>query len=202
MQYSERLNNRFKGAIAQVNEMLAIHRYLNGSALDKLPDHLLRSSLMMAVSAVDTLVHEIVINAIIYEFIERKNKFNINNIIIELNTFKAGDDIQLSLIEGNLRRQYAKQSFQSARQIEGALASVGIKKIWSRLSSSLGQSPEEIKLRINVIVRRRNQIVHEGDLDLLHELHEICRSDIEDSIRFYKSLAAGLIHEFTATICS
>lgn len=197
MPYKNRLTSRFAGAISQVDELLKVHQYLQVVPAKSVADHLLRASLTMIVSALDTLVHELIINAIIFELKEGQSAFNITGITIDISVIATpSGDNQLRIIESNLRRQYAKQSFQSSRQIEGALASVGIKKIWKKLEPRFNQTPEDIKTRLDLIVRRRNQIVHEGDLDQLHNLHEIERSDIENACEFCKLLASGIIDEF------
>ena len=136
-----------------------------------------------------------------FELRENKSIFHIDKVKIDASISKELDlDNRLRLVEVGLRRQYAKESFQSSRQIEGALAKIGIKKIWSKLSPVIGQAPDDIKIRLDLLVRRRNQIVHEGDLNHLHNLQVIERNDLDESLRFTKELMSGIIYEYTKLI--
>jgi hypothetical protein len=156
MPYRRSLNSRFETSISQVDEILTIHLYLHSVPVTQVTDNLLRAALTMLVSAIDTSIHELIINAVMFEL--------------------------------------------SSRQIEGALAKIGIKKIWSKLSPVIGQAPDDIKIRLDLLVRRRNQIVHEGDLNHLHNLQVIERNDLDESLRFTKELMSGIIYEYTKLI--
>ncbi len=197
MPYKTSLIKRFESSISHVNELLAVHRYLQTAPTTQIADHLLRAALTMLVSAIDTSIHELIISAIMYELKEDKSKFKIDGFNIAV--FIAKEPVlneRLRLIEAELRRQFAKETYQSSRQIESTLASIGINKIWTKLSTTSGQSPEDIKTRLDLLVRRRNQIVHEGDLDHLHNLHEIRRKDLDDSLLFAKEIINGIIFEY------
>jgi len=64
----------------------------------------------------------------------------------------------------------------------------------------IGQPPEDIKIKLDLLVRRRNQIVHEGDLDHLHSLRDIEREVLDESLKFTKLLVNGMIDEFTKLV--
>jgi len=201
MAYKDSLISRFEASISQVEELLVIHNYLQSVPNTQITDNLLRAALTMLVSAIDTSIHELIINAIKFELIENKSVFQIDNIKIGIFVFRGSDlENRLRLIESELRKQYAKESFQSSRQIESVLATIGITKIWTKLSNILNQRPEDIKTSLDLLVRRRNQIVHEGDLDHLHNLQEIKRQDIETSLQFTKNMVYGIIKEYSNLI--
>ncbi len=197
MPYRMNLNLRFESSISQVSELLATHQYLHSDVINNVTDNILRASLTMLVSAIDTSVHELIISAVLFELKENKSIFNLDNIKVGLITSKELDvDARLRLIESDLRRQFSKESYQSSTNIENALAKIGIKKIWKKMSSTLNKSPEDIKIKLDLLVRRRNQIVHEGDLDHLHNIREIFREDLDDSFAFTKELVNGMISEY------
>lgn len=197
MPYKTNLISRFESSTAQVDELLAIYYYLKSVPVTQVTDNILRAALTMIVSAIDTSVHELIVTAIMFELREEKSTFKLDKITIGISVSKESDvDKRMRLIESSLRRQYAKESFQSSRQIENALAIIGITKIWTKLAPRLEQSPEDIKIRLDLLVRRRNQIVHEGDLDHLHALREINRDDLEQSVKFTKQLVNGMISEY------
>lgn len=197
MPYKKTLLIRFESTITQVKELLAIHYYLISAPVTQVSDNILRAALAMLVSTIDTTIHELIVKAIMYELKEAKSVFKIENIKIGISVSKELDNEQrLRLIESDLRGQYAKESIQSSRQIETALATIGITKIWTKLSTIMGMSPDNIKIQLDLLVRRRNQIVHEGDLDHLHNLREIVREDLTESLEFTKKLVNGIISEY------
>ncbi|WP_024334316.1 HEPN domain-containing protein [Desulfotignum balticum] len=201
MPYKTSLISRFEAAISQVDELLAIHHYLQFAPVTEVTDNVLRASLTMMVSAIDTSVHELIISAIMFEIKEDKSIFKLDNVKIGALASKESDkDTRIRLIESDLRRQFSKESFQSSRQIENSLGKIGITNIWTKLASTLGQPPEDIKIKLDLLVRRRNQIVHEGDLDHLHSIRDIARGDLNDSLAFTKDLVAGMINEYTNLI--
>ena len=57
-----------------------------------------------------------------------------------------------------------KKTFQSFDEVSIALSLAGIKDGWSRTAKQMGCTSKEIEGRLNKIVHRRNQIVHEGDI--------------------------------------
>lgn len=201
MLYKTSLLSRFGASMAQVDELLAIHKYLKTVPATQITDNLLRAALTMIVSAIDTSVHELIISAIMYEIREDKSIFQIEDVKVSVYVYKEIDlGDRLRLIESELRRQYEKESFQSSRQVESVLSKVGITKIWSKLSEILGQSPEDIKKRLDLLVHRRNQIVHEGDLDHLHNLREIQRQDLDISLKFTRDMVNAIIQIYTDMI--
>lgn len=181
MPYKSSLNNRFQASIKQVDELLAIHTFLMHAPTGP-TDNILRAALTMLVSAIDTFVHELIINAILFEISEEKSIFDLRNINIPIGTIKAPSEEQRRIaIANHLRKQYGKESFQSSAKIESALSTIGITKVWKSISAHLNMSAEDIKLTLDLLVRRRNQIVHEGDLDHLHQPRDIFREDIDNS---------------------
>lgn len=201
MPYRSSLLLRFNLSISQVEELLLIYNYLQAVPATQVTDNILRAALTMIVSAIDTCIHELMVNAIMFEMKENKSIFKINNINVEISISREqNQEDRLRLIESALRRQFAKEAFQSSRQIESALATIGISKIWRTLSATIGNSPEAIKLKLDLLVRRRNQIVHEGDLDHLHNLRDIGRQDIENALNFARELVSGIMDEYTKLI--
>jgi RiboL-PSP-HEPN len=67
-------------------------------------------------------------------------------------------------VKNALQRQLLKKTFQSFDEVSTAFSLAGIERGWSRVAEKLGISSEDIKLRLNNITHRRNQIVHEGDI--------------------------------------
>lgn len=63
-----------------------------------------------------------------------------------------------------IQKRLLRETFQGYDQVAGAFALAGVEKPWKRVSEKLGENAEAIKARLNGMVQRRNQIVHEGDI--------------------------------------
>ena len=74
-------------------------------------------------------------------------------------------------------------TFQTAQQVEDALAMLGVDKSWTKLSAVMSPpaTPEELKTRLNNLAHRRNKIVHEGDLRRLVRPQAVAHEEIEHS---------------------
>lgn len=201
MQYRILLESRYKATIAQVDEMLAIYRFLDTNSEIPVKDNLLRASLTMLVSAIDTTIHELVISAIMIELREQKSIFKINKFNINISCiFENETNVQFNLVELDLRKQFTKSSFQSSRQIETVLSSIGISKIWNRLTSKFNDTSDNIKRKLDLMVRRRNKIVHEGDLDSFHCLQPIDEVTIKELYKFTNLFIIGIFDEFDSIL--
>jgi hypothetical protein len=188
---------RFDASVGQVDELLAIYRYIHANSEIPAKDNMLRAALTMLVSAIDTSVHELVISAVVRKLIDGQHVFDISKQLVSIQCILEPELSQrIVMAEADIRRQYAKETFQSSRQLETVLASIGINKMWSRLSSRLGNTPEEIKLKLDLMVRRRNQIVHEADLDGFHCLQQISLEMVESLYKFTTQFVRALFAEY------
>jgi hypothetical protein len=89
-----------------------------------------------------------------------------------------------------LRDRLLRETFQNADAVSRALGMAGRSKAWPSIAKHMSpvRPHAEVKERLNVIVKRRNQIVHEGDYQRLEKprgpkrnaiTHRQARSDIE-----------------------
>ena len=67
---------------------------------------------------------------------------------------------------GVLERVIQRLTFQSSRGVEDAMLMLGKRKAFNKISIEISppQAATDIRARLNRIVHRRNQAVHEGDL--------------------------------------
>jgi hypothetical protein len=197
MPFRALLDLRFSASVVQVDELLAIYRYIHANSEIPAKDNVLRAALTMLVSTIDTSVHELVISAILRKLSNDQLQFDISKQTISMQCVLQPDSVQrFAMVEASLRRQYSKETFQSSRQLENVFAGIGINKIWSRVSARLGKTAEEIKLQLDLMVRRRNQIVHEADLDGLHCLQPISIGLLDDLHAFTISFVRALFDEY------
>lgn len=67
-------------------------------------------------------------------------------------------------VKNTMQQRLLKETFQSYDQVSAAFALAGIEKGWTRIAAEMGVQPAEVKARLNGLVHRRNQIVHEADI--------------------------------------
>lgn len=71
----------------------------------------------------------------------------------------------MTLIRGALQDYFHRDlTLQRPGDIAQAFSMVGMKSLWTECGKKMNERPQDIEARLNRIVSRRNQIVHEGDL--------------------------------------
>jgi RiboL-PSP-HEPN len=63
-----------------------------------------------------------------------------------------------------MQKRLFKETFQSYDQVGQALSWSGVEKPWKTVAGEMGETAPSIKSRLDSLVHRRNQIVHEGDI--------------------------------------
>lgn len=96
-----------------------------------------------------------------------------------------------------LHQRILQDSYQSQSGIERALSMCGITKYWAGIADELGEPAEEVKKHINSLARRRNAIVHEGDIqrkskprDIKHE--SLTADKVREELRWVRAFVNAL----------
>ena len=137
----------------------------------------LRSSLVSAISALDRFLHDLITENLLKTLARREPPRCLTEFPI-----CVGDTEKVlcralaarrpggrrtrprTVLKAVFREALNRQTFQGSRQVEQALRMLGLKKPWTKISEKLRETPEGARSRLDEIVRRRNQIVHEGDV--------------------------------------
>jgi hypothetical protein len=95
------------------------------------------------------------------------------------------------------QRRLLRMTMQSPQEVADALALIGIKKLWEQVANEMPESAVEIKDRLASIVKRRNQIVHEGDFPRQSRprrvsLNPILRAEVLSDIDFVRRLLIAI----------
>ena len=125
--------------------------------------------MVMAVSVLDHYIHELVRLGMLDAY--RNNR-------VRTPTFM---DFQVSLagvisaianpsdevwIEQEIRNNHSHQTFQSPGNIASALRLISEEDhLWNTVASNIHMSQQDVRNTLRTIVARRNQIVHEADMD-------------------------------------
>jgi hypothetical protein len=175
-------------------------------------DDLRRLAIVMAVAALDTYMHRLVVSrAYAQEPMPRK--------LADL-TVRFGDLIDQADVavvahnEGRdtrprvgakrlLRERLLRETFQRYERVSDALAMAGKPKSWKDIAAAMPGQPtqEQVKARLDSLVDRRNAIVHEGDYERLDRpqqarVNHVSPSEARDSVKFISDLIEA-IHQIT-----
>ena len=162
--------NNFDRNLSYVNDIGSIYDEVVRLAptLTTQASQLLRSQFVLLVSALDTYIHDIVRIGILQVYQGSrpvsKNLGRLSFTYNDLSELEAQSPMMKTpTLEQIIRRINSEDSYQSSKSIEYALGLIGVTGIWSKLSSKLTMRPDDIKTKLDLIVRRRNQIAHESD---------------------------------------
>lgn len=100
-------------------------------------------------------------------------------------------------VKGCLQKRLLKETFQSFDQVGTALSMAGIEHGWTKIATKLGETQDDIRDWLNAIVHRRNQIVHEGDLQRASrprrlKFNAIEKRETRDDIDWIESLIKAM----------
>jgi hypothetical protein len=138
---------------------------LSAGRLD--PADLFRSALVQGVASLDTYVHGVVLDHGVEILLGRRQAGSSSKVGFH---FGIVSDLlhAPTVVERELRarthvaQRLGLETFQKPESIAQAFAMVGIAKVWS---TAFGGEAEATMLRLSLIVRRRNEIVHSCDVD-------------------------------------
>ncbi len=162
---------------------------------------LLRWEWVLAVSALDKYIHDVVRIGMVEEFLGTRPKTN------KYNTFRIDMSQYMNLIaspapelafENEIKRQHGYLAFQHPDKLVEALSFIWSEEHkWVVISQHMTThiSAADLKTKLNNIVIRRDQIVHEGDcFTAAVPLHQqaITESDVNDDISFISELVQAI----------
>ena len=188
-------------------------RFLN-SATKPLPDSkikndLRRTAIVMSVAALDSYMHWLVIQRISSLRKEgdipkslKKYQMPFSDLASVADTTitqrKKGKDARPWVqIKNYLQKQILTDTFQSFEQVGAAFSMAGINKPWNDIANEMEITSDDIKMRLNGIVYRRNKIVHEGDITRASrprklKYNDVDHDEIEDNVQWMDSLIKAI----------
>ena len=160
----------FRISIARVRDLIAVHNSLKAQASSVLDiSDMLRAALVLAVSALDYYIHEIVrIGMLEIHRGERPEPPAFSGFQISLGNARAGINAEQNIdswLEDEIRQRHSYKSFQQQKAIADAVRLICEKKLWEEVSINMGSPAKDIKQQLSLIVDRRNKIAHEADID-------------------------------------
>ena len=162
--------DQFRISIARVRHLIAVHNSLKAQTSNVLDlSDMLRAALVLAVSALDYYIHEVVrIGMLEIHRGQRLEPPAFSGFQISLGNARtginAGQNID-SWLEDEIRQRHSYKSFQQPNAIADAVRLICGKKLWEEVSMNMGKPANDIKQKLILIVDRRNKIAHEADID-------------------------------------
>lgn len=193
--------NVFNSLIDQCSTTMGIYEYFESNNVPIDASDLLRWQYVLAVSALDKYVHEIVRIGMIEEFKGEKTETSkYRNMRIDLSTFSAIKNSENPEIEfsNEIVRQHSFLAFQDPDKISDALSFIWDEPHkWKKISMNMTSpiSENDLKTKLKNIVIRRNQIVHQGDClstQIPLQQQDISKSDTIDVVNFIKDLVNAI----------
>ena len=174
-------------------------------AVAAVSDDMVRSALVMAVGAMDSYMHWLVYQEITEVSKQGRLPKKLANLDIPFSELASLVDTVLDgrrqqkdtrpwvQVKNATQRRLLRETFQSFDQVAGAMAMAGISKGWSSTAAHMGTTSEAIRVKLNQIVHRRNQIVHEGDIARSSRprkvaLTEIIHASVSDDVTWMESV--------------
>lgn len=195
--------NQFKQSIAQVKELDALYTHLkNGLHLPNDLSDLLRAQWVYCVSALDKLIHELVRIGMIQSFLGSRIKTNkFQNFSISIDNHSriiASTSISIPPPEYWFEQEIVKKhkilSFQEPEKIADGLSLIWNENHkWQKIANDVGIPESDLKIKLKTIISRRNQIVHEADIDIISGNRiNIDKSDMDDVSSFIELLGEAI----------
>lgn len=160
---------QFRENLERVRHLSAIYIAVKNKTTDVIDlSDILRSELVLAVSALDHFVHEIVRKGMLesHDGLRNRTKQYLSFQVPLNHLEKASDpDRGNQWLDQTIREKHGWKSFQDPNKISQAIRLIADFNIWNRVGERTGKDPQQLKQQLKAIVDRRNKIAHEADLD-------------------------------------
>lgn len=166
--------HEFRKCIGDSGRLRSLHRHcIENLQLPGEYDDLLRMSVVYSMSALDRLIHDIVIKNMVEIFVGRRRptaKYLAEGISLEDHVTLISSSVPPPeiIFEGVVRRKLSHLSFMDPSKMADALSLVWAEEHkWQTISNSIGRNQQQVKTELRNIFQRRNAIVHEADKDVI-----------------------------------
>ena len=185
----------FRTNINRVKNLDGIYSALESSTTPVLDlSDLLRAELVMTVSVLDHFIHSMIEEGMAEIYQNQRNstiaytKFEISLANIPLVLATPQETIWF---KEEVKKKISHQSFQRSDKISPILKLISDKNIWSESASILNRPQQDITLQLNLIADRRNQIVHQADIDPTYpnQRWPIDIQSVDESVEFIENLS-------------
>lgn len=192
---------QFRANLIIVKNLGAVYTALKNQTTTVLDlSEILRSELVMAVSALDLFIHELVKIGMIQAYTGTRPKTQaFYRFQVPLKHFTSSSDMPFSLsdwkwLEEEITIRHGYQSFQKWDKIAEAIRLISDISLWQEVAEIVSISDKDIKERLNLIVKRRDKIAHEFDIDPSYpgKRWPIDEQMVNESIEFIETIVEAM----------
>ncbi|MBC8228406.1 hypothetical protein H8E77_02515 [bacterium] len=190
--------NQFRVNIGRVRNLDAVYKTSIGqtTAIPDLSD-ILRAELVMAVSALDHYIHEMVRLGMLEAYSgHRIQTPAFLRFQVTLSAALQGISAPMSddWLEEQIRTRHSYQSFQHPDNIANAIRLISDVQLWNEVGKHIGIDAQDVKEELIAIVDRRNKIAHEADMDTSFSGELLLINDVlvDDAINFIEQIAEAI----------
>ncbi len=159
--------DQFRSNIRRVHSMAAVYLAISNQTTPVLDlSDLLRSEWVMAVSALDHYVPEIVRMGMLEAYYGNRPKTNAFlrfQITMDRTLQAISEPMDDKWLEDQIKSNHGHRSFQTPDPIAGAIRLISDTQMWDAVATQLSLTPQYTREKLSLIGIRRNQIAHEAD---------------------------------------
>lgn len=179
------------------------------AAAPLIADDMRRAAIALGVAALDTHLHWALADAPLWNMPQALKSLEVPfGDLVDLSEAVVQNRAKIRpkvRARGVLERVILRQTFQSSKGVGDAMLMLGQRNAFQKISAEIQpqQQPQAIADRLNRIVHRRNQIVHEGDMQRQSRPQRIKREPadeaaIRDDLTWLRSFIAAIDRVLTA----
>ncbi len=189
----------FEKNIADSAQLLALFEFSSSNLPGMVFDDLLRAHLVYSVSAFDKLIHDLVKIGMVEIFTNNRPatpKYLNEGISLEIHNKITSATIPFReyYFENEVVRKLSFLSFQDPDKVADGLSFIWRESHkWQNIAAHIGVDQHTAKTTLKTIVARRNQIVHEADIDITTgKKYMIDKTETETACNFILSCGQAI----------
>jgi HEPN superfamily RiboL-PSP-like protein len=181
----------FEKNISESSQLLVLFEFTTLNLPSMNFDDLLRAHLVYSVSAFDKLIHDIIKIGMLEIFLNKRlatSKYLSEGISLEIHNKISNATIPPKefYFESEVTKKLSFLSFQDPNKVAEGLSLIwGEPHKWQQIADSMGLEISTAKITLKTISARRNQIVHEADIDIsTGKKYSISKAETENAANF------------------
>lgn len=193
-----RAKSRFDSGIQRIRNLDSVYTHLvsNLHYPENDVSDILRSELVYVISSFDRFIHDVVKQGMVESFLGTRVATNAyKNFSISLEQVEAIKHANQTpppetIFENAIRDNHKHLAFQDPKKVVEALSLIWLEEHkWQQIAICMSLTENDVRVELKNIIIRRNQIVHEGDIELLTgNIQPIIYTDTKRSVDFIESL--------------
>lgn len=184
----------FRVEARRAKELVAFASILKRDDVSRDVSDIYRAALVKAVSGYDKFVHELVLRGMLEAAYGRRpqtDAFGKFKVSLLSSLAAAQGVITESWLGPEIVLQHGHLAFQKCEKVADAVRLISGVQLWPTISAAVGVDTVTLKSEVDWIMDRRNQIVHEADIDpiIFGQKRSITRKEVLKSIALIYQVA-------------